>query len=67
MYTRCAMSMPGSKTAQEKLLCRVFGDCLQDGYVARLADNLYCGGQTVDELLHNWECVPKALAKCGLQ
>lgn len=45
---------------------RVLGDCIQDGYVAKLADDLYCGGQTVDELLQNWECVLKALTKCGL-
>lgn len=66
VYTRCAMGMPGSETALEELMCRVLGDCLQDGYVAKLADDLYCGGQTVDEFLHNWECVLKALAKCGL-
>lgn len=60
------MGMPGSETALEELMCRVLGDCLHDGYVAKLADDLYCGGQTVDELLHNWECVLKALAKSGL-
>lgn len=34
VYTRCAMGMPGSETALEELMCRVLGDCLQDGYVA---------------------------------
>lgn len=53
VYTRCAMGMPGTETAVEELMCRVLGDCLQDGYVAKLADDLYCGGQTVDELLYN--------------
>lgn len=53
MYTRCAMGMPGTETAVEELMCRVLGDCLQDGYVAKLAYDLYCGGQTVDELLYN--------------
>lgn len=66
VYTRCAMGMPSSETTLEELMCRVFGYCLQDGYVAKLADDLYCGGHTVDELLHNRECVLIALAKCGL-
>lgn len=48
------MSMPGTETAVEELMCRVLGDCLQDGYVAKLADDLYWGGQTVEELLYNW-------------
>ena len=32
-YTRCAMGMPGSETALEELMCRVLGDCLQDGFL----------------------------------
>lgn len=60
------MGMPSSETTLEELMCRVLGYCLQDGYVAKLADDLYCGGHTVDELLHNRECVLIALAKCGL-
>lgn len=48
------MGMPGTETAVEELMCRVLGDCLQDGYVAKLANDLYCGGQTVEELLYNW-------------
>lgn len=36
IYTRCAMGMPGSETALEELMCRVLGDCIQDGIVAKL-------------------------------
>ena len=57
VYTRCAMGMPGSETALEELMCRVLGDCIQDGIVAKLADDLYCGGNTLDELLRNWKRV----------
>ena len=39
-YTRCAMGMPGSETALEELMCRVLGECLQDGIAAKLADDL---------------------------
>ena len=51
VYTRSAMGMPGSETALEELMFRVLGDLLQEGHVAKLADNLYCGGDTPEELL----------------
>ena len=66
VYTRCAMGMPGSETALEELMCRVLGDCLQDGCVAKLADDLYCGGETIDELAENWHRVLKSLQDSGL-
>lgn len=46
VYTRCAIGMPGSETALEELMCRVLGDHLQAGFVSKLADDLYCGGNT---------------------
>ena len=66
VYTRCAMGMPGSETALEELMCRVLGDCLQDGIVVKLADDLYCGGNTVDDLLENWGRILRALETSGL-
>lgn len=66
VYTRCAMGMPGSETALEELMCRVLGDCLQDGIVAKLADDLYCGANTPEELLRNWTRVLQALKNSGL-
>ena len=67
IYTRCAMGMPGSETALEELICRVLGDCIQDGIVSKLADDLYCGGNTLDELLSNWQRVLQSLKKCSLR
>ncbi len=66
-YTRSAMGMPGSETALEELMSRVLGDHLQDGIVAKLADDLYCGGNTPEDLLHNWKRVLQAFAKCDLK
>ena len=54
VYTRCAMGMPGSETALEELMCRVLGDLIQKGTVVKLADDLYCGGNTPTELHDNW-------------
>ena len=65
-YTRCAMGMLGSKTALEELMCQVVGDCLQDGIAAKLADDLYCGADTPEELLQNWQRVLDALQRCNL-
>uniref|UniRef100_A0A8W8NMM5 Reverse transcriptase/retrotransposon-derived protein RNase H-like domain-containing protein n=1 Tax=Magallana gigas TaxID=29159 RepID=A0A8W8NMM5_MAGGI len=58
--------MPGSETALEELTCRVLGHLVQKGVVAKIADDLYCGGHTPEELLHNWERVLIALHKCSL-
>jgi hypothetical protein len=60
------MGMPGSETAQEELMCRVLGDCLQDGIAAKLADDLYCGADTPETLLENWRRILQALHKCNL-
>lgn len=43
------MRMPGSETTLEELMCRVLGDHLQAGFVSKLADDLYCGGNTPEE------------------
>ena len=32
---------PGFETALKELMCRVLGDCLQDGIAAKLADDLF--------------------------
>ena len=37
-----AIGVPVSETALEELMSRVFGDILQDGVVAKLADDLHC-------------------------
>ena len=66
VYVRTAMGMPGSETALEELMCRVLGELLKEGTVARIADDLYCGGNTPAELLYNWEQVLSALQRCDL-
>jgi hypothetical protein len=66
VYVRSAMGMPGSETALEELMCRVLGDLLQEGIVTKLADDLYCGGNSTEELLYNWKRVLHALRSAGL-
>ena len=67
VYTRCAMGIPGSETALEELMYRILGDLLQEGCVAKIADDLYCGGNSHQELLTNWRKVLMALDRCDLR
>ena len=57
VYVRSVMGMPGSETSLKEVMCRVLGPLLQGGSAAKIADNLYCGGNTPQELLHNWKRV----------
>ena len=57
------MGMPGSETALEELTCHILGDLVQQGVVAKLADDLYVGGNTPSDLLDNWIKVLQALLK----
>lgn len=48
-------------------MCRVLGDLVQEGCVAKLADDLYCGGSTPENLLSNWSRVLEQFHHCGLR
>ena len=67
VYTRSAMGMPGSETCLEELMSRVLGDLIQEGFVAKIADDLYCGGDTPEELVKNWSRVLEALHRNNLR
>ena len=58
--------MPCLEMALEELVCNVHIDVLQEGIVAKMADDLYCGGTTVEELAHSWQRVFHALHTAGL-
>ena len=55
MYTRAAIGMPGSTEHLDELMARVLGDLLQAGVVAKLADDLYVGGNSIPELLDTFK------------
>lgn len=67
VYVRSAMGMPGSETALEELMCRILGDELVSGSVAKIADNLYCGGETPEELYSVLERVLMKMDKANIQ
>jgi hypothetical protein len=65
--TRSAMGMPESETALEELVCRILGNCLEDGIAETLADDLYCGADSPEELLINWKSILDVLQKCNIK
>ena len=60
------MGMPGSETCLEELMSRVLGDFIMQGWVAKIADDLYVGGNDPEEALSHWTSVLKALRKNNL-
>ncbi len=66
VYDRAAMGLPGSETALEELMNRVAGDLIMDGVAAKVADDLYCGDNTVDSALHAYERLLAAMARNNL-
>ena len=51
--------MPGSETALEEFMCRLLGHLLEEGMMAKLADDLYFGVETLEELtIGNTFCKP---------
>ena len=57
VYTRPPMGLPGSGEYLQELLSRVLGGEMQEGFVMVNADDMYVGGNDVDELLSNWAIV----------
>ena len=53
VYATAAMGMPGSETALEEVVCRVFGSLIQSDLAIKIADNLFTGGNTLEELIGN--------------
>ena len=47
------MGMPGSETALKEL-CHVLGCLLEESIVPKLADDIYCWGNTITELQRNY-------------
>ena len=67
VYTRCAMGMPGSESALEELLSRILGHLIAKGVLAKLADDMYVGGDTGLELFENWKEVLRCLDTAGIR
>ena len=49
--------MYGSSEYLEEKISRVLGDLIQEGFVCKIADDLYIGGDTIEELFNNYSKV----------
>ena len=67
VYLRSAMGMPGSESVLEELMSRILGDLILKGKVVKLADDLYCGSNTLDDLFSTWSQVLQLLSDCDLR
>ena len=67
VYARGAMGMPGTETALEELLSRVLGDLITAGGVIKIADDLFVGSSTPQDLAKIWNDVLLALHLNGLK
>ena len=57
VYRVGVMGLPGVEVALEELTSLVLGDLVQAGVVAKVADDIYIGGNTVEELHNNLKVV----------
>ena len=48
-------------------MSRVLGDLMQESVTTKLADGLYCGGDTPEEVLSYWARVLEALSRYSLR
>jgi hypothetical protein len=55
IYLRAAMVMSGSSEHLDELVFSMLGPLIHEGVTNKIADDLYVGGNSTDELLCNWE------------
>jgi hypothetical protein len=53
IYLRAAMGMPGSSEYLDELVFRILGNLIHEGICNKIADDLYVGGDTPEELSDN--------------
>ena len=66
VYARPSMGMPGSETALEQMMSLVVGQLITEGVLAKVADDLYVGGETPEDLLSNYSRMLSLLEEANL-
>ena len=57
VYTAGCMGLPGVEVALEELTCLILGDLVMEGKVAKVADDLFVGGDTAKEVCNTFSIV----------
>ena len=60
------MGMPGSSEILQELTSHVFGDLLTEGFLVIIADDLFIGANTIEEMLLRWTLVLQRLKENNL-
>ena len=66
VYTCDPQGLKGASERCYEKLARIFGDMVQNGKLAQMADGLHPLGNTIPELLENYTEVLRRARKCGL-
>ena len=66
-FTRAPMGLLGMDVFQDELTDALFGDLVLAGKVCKIADNIYFGGDTLDEMLSVFEELVKRCHKANLR
>ena len=66
-YVVAVQGLPGSSETLEEVMCAVLGHFVQEGFVAKIADDLYIGAATLIDLSNKWCKVLNALNYNGLK
>ena len=67
IYLVASQGLPGSSEWLEELLCLLLGDKVQEGTVAKVADDMFVGAETIEDLYKNWSDVLLILFKNGIK
>lgn len=67
VYRVGCMGLPGVEVALEELTCLLLGDLVQRGSVAKVADDIYIGGNTLKELFDNLKIILHRLMENNLK
>ena len=67
VYNVGCMGLPGVEVALEELTSLILGDMVKEGKVAKLADDLFVGASTPEELVINFEQFLHRLLECNIK
>ena len=66
-FARAPMGLLGMDVWQDELTDRLFGDLIQKGSVVKIADNIYFGGQDLENFHQTFEEIIKRIAESDLR
>ena len=67
VYNVGCMGLPGVEVALEELTCLILGDLVKEGKVNKLADDLFIGGDTTEELMETLNIVLQRLQENNIK